>query len=310
MEPYNPSCQHMKDEKPSTQEGNILPPLVPVTEIKTECVYISCDVTSKIKVEKNPIPIISFPVLKVEPEEEAWDLDIVKEELEQEVITEADEALDESCLNAGKIETLQEKNTSDGNCVSENPASKGTIHPQVYRKSRRREINVQPDSREHVKEKPGQCDICGKIFLTRRKLSVHLYTHKRESKLKCDTCGKCFRLPSRLKVHIRTHTGEKPFKCDTCGKYFRIVSLLKHHIRTHTGEKPFKCDTCGKNFTQKEFLRVHVRTHTGEKPYKCENCGKFFRNFGNLRGHLRVHTGEKRFKCLICGKRLATTRNY
>ena len=36
----------------------------------------------------------------------------------------------------------------------------------------------------------------------------------------CDICGKTFSQNHQLQNHIRTHTGDKPYKCDICGKGF------------------------------------------------------------------------------------------
>ena len=61
----------------------------------------------------------------------------------------------------------------------------------------------------------------------------------------CDICGKAFSQNHHLQNHIRKHTDDKPYQCDICGKGFSVNSSLQTHIRTHTGDKPYKCDICG-----------------------------------------------------------------
>ncbi|XP_069671869.1 uncharacterized protein [Periplaneta americana] len=64
------------------------------TGIKTECVDLSYDIKSEIKVEDTPDPI-SFPVVKTEGDEDVFDLDRVKQEQKVEVSSDEDEVFPE-----------------------------------------------------------------------------------------------------------------------------------------------------------------------------------------------------------------------
>ncbi|XP_022093999.1 uncharacterized protein LOC110981083 [Acanthaster planci] len=119
----------------------------------------------------------------------------------------------------------------------------------------------------------------------------------------CEECGKFFVNRIRLKLHMRVHTmdrtGER-LHCDKCDKSYRCISSLQRHQLIHAGKKTYICDQCGKDFFNSVRLRVHRAVHMKEKPYKCSECGRGFTQLTNMRSHERVHTGVKPYKCDLC----------
>ena len=159
----------------------------------------------------------------------------------------------------------------------------------------------------HSTEKPFPCDYpgCKKRFQHKYYLNQHKRrTHNAVKKYKCDQCGKAFVEKCNLKIHIRKHTGEKPYQCWVCLRRFSVKTNLDAHLRIHNNEKPFKCEICNKSFARKAYLTQHIRIHTGEKPYQCQYCSKRCTQIGDLKKHIRIHTGEKPYQCQICSKKL------
>ena len=90
------------------------------------------------------------------------------------------------------------------------------------------------------------CSLCGKIFISKKEMDVHRFSHKRRGQnVPCPACDKKFSCPEKMKAHLSVHSGIKKFKCRFCSYEFRIPqTLVKHHFRKHSGEPVFACEPC------------------------------------------------------------------
>ncbi|XP_005953211.1 zinc finger protein 2 homolog [Haplochromis burtoni] len=153
--------------------------------------------------------------------------------------------------------------------------------------------NLESQSNSDTGNESITCNLCGKSFKYKYRMTRHQRIHTGEKPYSCETCGKKFCMLSTLKGHLTTHTGEKPYSCEICGKSYTRSSGVTIHMRMHTGERPYHCKTCRKVFSSSSHLSAHRRTHTGERPYNCKTCGKMFTSSSHLWRHMKTHTGEK-----------------
>jgi len=144
---------------------------------------------------------------------------------------------------------------------------------------------------------PFRCDICGKTFNDKGRLTRHLKEHagvefKKDWRCEVEGCGRVFTTKTMWTKHGKWgHGGEEmPFVCDVCGKGFvKATQLRKHRESVHLKIKEWICEECGEGFTCGATLKRHKLIHTGERPFACEICGQRFRQKEVLKTHVKGH---------------------
>ncbi|XP_062124860.1 LOW QUALITY PROTEIN: zinc finger protein 271 [Drosophila sulfurigaster albostrigata] len=107
---------------------------------------------------------------------------------------------------------------------------------------------------------PYKCDQCEKALAPKARsqdLSLHKRIHTGERPSECKICAKKFISQNKLARHMRLHTGQRPYACDRCEKSFVQSNDLKIHMRRHTGERPYICGVCDKSFVCGSLLNIH-----------------------------------------------------
>lgn len=143
-----------------------------------------------------------------------------------------------------------------------------------------------------------QCDLCGKVVLTKN-LKLHIKVihektwkvKKRPSKhkmLQCPHCDKSFMNRANLNGHkLRVHENRLAFECEECSKKFPTLTALKNHKgQTHA---KVQCDLCEAQLYNIHYLRLHkaeVHDVYPENSFSCAFCPKFFMHEITMKKHV------------------------
>uniref|UniRef100_A0AAG5D8X4 C2H2-type domain-containing protein n=1 Tax=Anopheles atroparvus TaxID=41427 RepID=A0AAG5D8X4_ANOAO len=207
--------------------------------------------------------------------------------------------------------------------------------PEKYRCELCGEIhqNMKDHMQNKHQERQFCCDVCGKKFPFKKRLTVHMkkmhvekditcdqcqkpftkYTiedHKRSvhtARFVCEHCPKTFNSRFRLRQHMEEHDeslrNSTAVPCSVCGQVMRDKYILARHIKLmHTVQPSVSCSTCGKTFKCKRNLWVHMKNVCLEptRVYPCTICGKQFRRKNKLKEHMSTHTGKPLYMCSFC----------
>ena len=154
------------------------------------------------------------------------------------------------------------------------------------------------DLRVKVKEMKAEkveCQTCGVIFPSKKRLSNHI---RRHLTVDCPHCGKSLSKGSNFQAHQRRCTKDlsKYFQCTICNrKFYAKQDLQRHYKRVGTCQPvDHKCHICDFGTSSKREFRTHLKTHTRKysrtQVYQCQLCD--FQSVGNktiFEKHGRVH---------------------
>jgi KRAB domain-containing zinc finger protein len=179
--------------------------------------------------------------------------------------------------------------------------------------------------RKHSKEKPFQCQCCGKYYMHRNTLVRHqqLYCLPLRGKLdeqveqviaEIDLDRDHDKMTTLILDALEATASakkERPKKkevkeaksaetsCRICDSEFFDLQSLDNHRDYHLKQRT--CCRCHKVMVSRSKLLIHQRSHTKELPYACGVCDRSFAEKSTLRKHAATH-GERNFRCDACDK--------
>lgn len=171
------------------------------------------------------------------------------------------------------------------------------------------------------------CNVCGKQFLTKKKLSRHSLNHKK-------TCEHIIKMP--LEIVDKT-TNRTKYQCPNCDKIFADRGQMNRHISSHRCNcakgiapikkkiedlpdelKPIKevqesdentnvklsCPKCpGKSWRDNTRYINHIKTVHNDTKFECPYCFETVASVKTLKGHMQRHLEPSpREQCPFCGK--------
>lgn len=135
------------------------------------------------------------------------------------------------------------------------------------------DVHLKTHQPENLKKR-FSCPLCSKTFSVQANSKRHLLSHTLEKPNKCEICGKSFQFKYKLTRHnIQAHINAKvrpgsyPCGVKECNASFKIESRLRRHTeQVHEQVKKVSCPICQKRFYEKWNLKPHLeRVHNVKK---------------------------------------------
>ena len=112
------------------------------------------------------------------------------------------------------------------------------------------------------------CETCNKVFHFQGQLKQHKILHRKEGRgtFQCMSfkCGKWFVRKGDLVVHLESHK-KKDWNCPHCDHVTTCEKYLKTHVKsrhkTDEADYPYKCAVCNRRFLYRTQLSRHKESH-------------------------------------------------
>lgn len=114
------------------------------------------------------------------------------------------------------------------------------------------------------------CKICTAVFRRKEKRDNHLNKHTGQKPFQCMLCPKNFMSAAYLTKHQKIlHLSEEDkqdkakttvtHECSYCSKIYRRKKEFDNHLKSHSGVLPFQCQSCSKGYMSQRHLNRHIK---------------------------------------------------
>ena len=161
-------------------------------------------------------------------------------------------------------------------------------------------------------DKPHQCIICLKRFVSEGALEDHFHSHPGNEAYVCNICNASFPHKAKYYRHMDKH---KQGHCEICNIVFKDGEDKVEHMKKHAGKQLYSCDDCGKVFTKQTSLREHMtaegKVKEGKETYMaCTICHERFRTKSDYEAHIGMHGRKKIYHCDKCGDNFTKQKSF
>lgn len=107
----------------------------------------------------------------------------------------------------------------------------------------------------------------------------------------CDLCGKISVSKRSLNLHKKRHLNKPKFECEICGKKYASKCAVNEHMIRHKPDEyiRYRCNEpkCNMKFYHKWRLDAHqeYKHHKNTYDFRCDFCERFLANAFSLKRH-------------------------
>lgn len=141
------------------------------------------------------------------------------------------------------------------------------FHKKTHKRTKA-QLLTRTDSSSTLADSKGKypCAFCTAVYRHKEKRDSHLNKHTGQKPHQCMICSKKFMSEAYLSKHkklIHLSETEKAtavkYECSFCSKIYHRRKVFDKHLKSHSGVSPFQCELCSKGYMNQWRLNRHIK---------------------------------------------------